>query len=146
MIYAQGNIFDRLGHVDELVCITTNSKTDRYGNLIMGAGIALEAANRFPGLPAFLGTVAKVNERYLVQMCPNNIVAIQTKIHWKDPSEMVLLDSMLYLLSHLFRQTRYVVNLPRPGCGLGGLDWETQVKPLCEEYLSTDNFVIWSKA
>ena len=26
------------------------------------------------------------------------------------------------------------VYLPRPGCGAGELDWETEVKPLCAQY------------
>jgi hypothetical protein len=49
----------------------------------------------------------------------------------------------------LLWQTRILnwrkVLLPRPGCSNGGLDWETQVKPVLEKILNDDRFVIISK-
>lgn len=34
--------------------------------------------------------------------------------------------------------------LPRPGCGVGNLDWEIDVKPIILQYLNTPNLTIFS--
>ena len=37
-------------------------------------------------------------------------------------------------MSSTDHESEFDIVLPRPGCGAGELDWETQVKPLCAEY------------
>ena len=57
MKYAQGNLwnFHSLGPV----CITTNGIIKKDNTLVMGAGIALQAKQRFPGVSEILAYMVK---------------------------------------------------------------------------------------
>jgi hypothetical protein len=119
----------------DVTCITTNGTVynDRTTGLrknVMGGGCALEAARMHPVLPGQLGRLIDSygNRVYLLE---NNVVAFPTKEDVRNPSTLGrILASFneLDLLRIAYGWKK--IALPRPGCGLGGLSWEAEVKPL----------------
>lgn len=128
----------------ETPCDTITITTNTVG--VMGAGLALEARKRFPGVwPHY---------RFL---CQNGIHQIRkpdlwvdpegekklllfpTKRHWRYPSQVDWIAGGLEHLRQEYRsfpydQIKSLAMVPL-GCGLGGLDWAGTVKPLIEHYL-----------
>jgi len=123
-----GSIFDSDG---EWVCIPTNGKIyDNNGYAVMGAGVALTARKRYPGIDRVLGFLLKTkgNHVHLLGCWEDRLVfSMPTKDHFKDgsPLDLVLQSCTelraLYFACH--RQPRAVL-LPHIGCGHGGLVWE----------------------
>ena len=66
-----------------------------------------------------------------------SILLFPTKDHWKDPSKIEYIESGLQDVA--INIQRGVIDgsiaFPKIGCGLGGLDWEEDVKPLFLKYL-----------
>ena len=91
-----------------------------------------------------VGIKIRPNSSYCLDN-PRFFINFPTKFHWKEKSnlssiELGLLD-MKEKLS--FLETGHVA-MPAIGCGLGGLDWNTQVKPLVEktfEHFEKDVYV-----
>jgi O-acetyl-ADP-ribose deacetylase (regulator of RNase III) len=69
-----------------------------------------------------------------------HIINFPTKKHWRDNSKVEYIEcglndlaaSPIYL--KIGKTSAKSIAFPRLGCGLGGLDWETQVRPLMEEF------------
>lgn len=125
-----------------VIPINTVVKAD--GSLVMGAGLAKQAAERYPDLPKELGNHYRqkgVNVGItLVYAC--RIIAFPTKFDWKKNSDLALIESGLKELK-FWILNEYKIICPWLGCGLGGLDWEKDVKPLVEKYFGDDdNFVV----
>jgi hypothetical protein len=75
---------------------------------------------------------------YWSQFAPTEatVICLPTKIHWKNDSDLNLIDRSLRRLVELTNRNDWKnVCLTRPGCGLGGLNWERQVHPLATFYL-----------
>lgn len=124
--------------------VTTNGILNSGDELVMGAGVALQAKQRFPGLPQKLGRwVLEYGNRPF--FCKTEgIISFPTKYHWKDHSNIVLIwesAKRIVEIADKF-QLRSIVS-PRPGCGRGGLTWDF-VKPHIEDVLD-DRFTILSK-
>jgi hypothetical protein len=155
MIEKIGSIWDVYNQFNNMILVTTNSQLKKNGELVMGKGIALEAAQREPSLPrrlghylinqaGFWGNDAMLVDDYYIVSHLGAIGALQTKRDWKDPSSTELIKRSLSFLSQLAIWMPLInFNIPRPGCGNGGLNWEKQVKPLCEAL--PDNVVVWNK-
>lgn len=150
MKLVKGNIWDNYEKPDNWVVITLNSTINKNGNLVMGAGLAKEAKIRFPGIDSIWGGYLRClgdrleSKRFLlIEQENKKLIGIQTKYHWKDPSPLELVESSTIQLG---RWARYMsdctINCSKFGCGLGGLDWETQVRPICEAYLP-DNCLVY---
>lgn len=135
-----GNIWD---YPAAIVVIPTNGFVNISGRAVMGAGLALQAANRYPDLPEVLAKCIHVSGNH-VHVIRHNIVAFPTKEHWRDPSSLGLIEAgaleLASLANMLDWRARWSVALPRLGCGLGGLRW-AHVKPILEKYLD-DRFVV----
>ena len=142
------------------VCVTVNGCVRQDGRAVMGCGVAAQAARRIPELPARLGSFIKEHGwEKVYQLAPGvlsfpvkrdqgvcdggNVVRhMAHKFRVGDPvpgwalkAEVeIIADSLVLLKRWAGYFERGHIILPRPGCGAGGLDWETQVKPLCEEY------------
>lgn len=160
MIEVAGDYWELAKSHDTLVC-TINMVVKANGELVMGKGIALEFAERYPFLPQDFGKQIKDN---LARTEPNStpiptsylvdgsgyekiLLGLPTKIHWQDKSTLFLVDQSLYSLRQFidslpFPQTRKVL-MTRPGCGNGGLAWD-DVMPLCARYLD-ERFTICHK-
>lgn len=127
----------------QYVCVTTNGIT-RGGSLVMGAGVALEAKRRFPGLPKKLGGhVARYGNRAF--FCrPEGVITFPTKRHWRDPSDVKLIRTSAQQVVDICNKFAVrSVALPRPGCGNGGLTWDF-VRPYIEDILDERFTVVGS--
>lgn len=154
MIERTGNIFSQRENKVAVILITTNEML-RYDNtLVMGAGMAKEALKYDPSLPKIFGEyIHKWNYNYaspqdyfliLPPRSGGNFGAIQTKRDWRDPSPMNLIQNSITMLKQVAQLSSHLeYHTTRLGCGLGGLDWEGQVEPLCRKL--PDNVVVWSK-
>lgn len=137
-----------LPNTSEAVCITTNGITDKYGNAVMGKGIALQAKNLFHcekllgsylkqyGNRCFnLGQYKRDNEIFTLFSFP-------TKHHWKDMSDITLIcKSAEEIIKMCDKFNIAKCYLPLVGCGAGGLNWEVTVEPWLSNILD-DRFII----
>lgn len=133
----------------------------------MGRGCAREAKYRWPGIQWHVGdairhggndtrilTVEGKEEwdgclclgavhGHPVHVVPYHILMFPTKHHWKDPSDLKLIEKSCVQLMELTDQRGWnSVVLPRPGCGMGGLKWEDEVRPLISQILDQRIYVI----
>jgi O-acetyl-ADP-ribose deacetylase (regulator of RNase III) len=133
----------------DAIVVPVNCDTKFNGHAVMGRGVAREAARRWPWLPASLGARIRRDRERATTMCfaigdTFTIVCLPTKRDWRKPSDLDLIRveaGRLAAYADLWRwQT---IALPRLGCGerTGGLDWETQVRPILAEILD-DRFVV----
>lgn len=105
---------------------------------VMGAGIALQFKEKY-GQQFFddykLNCKCKLAGQIVSLWKAENgqtVINLATKSHWKDKSEFSKVSSSLKELLKLPFST---IALPKLGCGLGGLDWENKIKPICEVML-----------
>lgn len=131
------------------VCILTNNMVLTNGKNIMGGGIAKEARDRNPGLEFICGQSIKNNSYSLGydSISGAEMLRFPTKhVVYKD-SDLDLISQSLYMLKdYCLSNPNKIVYLPRPGCGLGSLNWEDDVKPLCELILKNiENVIVVSK-
>lgn len=140
----RGDIFAQ--YDADAICVTTNTECDRYGMAIMGKGLALSFAKRYPTLKAFFGEDIRYrNGKVFIARVPNEdraIVNFPTKWEWRNPSSLELIKASALALVRLadFHKWEKVV-LTRPGCGLGGLKWE-DVKRVIEPILDDRFYII----
>lgn len=147
----------------DAICVTTNTVVKANGELVMGAGIAKSFSRRYPTLAKDFGVfILQGRKKFGESWQPPcfiaheptlhpsreykpKIVYFPTKYNWKDPSVIDLIEKSLKELVKLtnWNDMKTVV-MTRPGCGMGGLDWNSQVKSLCKKYLD-DRFIIISK-
>lgn len=142
------DIFRITDDTNTAVCVTTNGMVKRDGDAVMGAGIAKQANQLFKcsrtlgglltthGNHVFnLGVVHAYGKFY-------NLFTFPTKHDWRDGSDITLITQSAKELVQLCNQLNiHTCYLPPVGCGLGGLDWNTQVKPVLEPILD-DRFII----
>jgi len=113
--------------------ITTNGAVNSYGNLVMGRGIAKQAANKFPGLSRQLAALVRVKGNrvhVLEERKGYRLITFPVKHSWDERADLDLISAsaeQLLYLTGIHRNCLFI--LPRPGCGNGGLDWK-EVKPL----------------
>lgn len=124
---------------NEYVIITTNGIIKKNGELVMGAGLALLAAQQYPQLTKQLGKyVAEYGNRcFIVPKC--NLISFPTKHHYKDKSDWMLIEKSLGELKLMINGRHNIekIYMPRIGCRNGGLDWK-EVKPLIEKILAKE--------
>ena len=138
---ARMNIWDAYNQGNFIV-ITTNGFIKRNGEAVMGAGIALQAKNRFSGLAYAIGqAIAKYGNFPLVNV-KYRLITLPSKKTWTEPSDLALIEDGLKILVKIASELELEqVYMPRPGCGNGHRDWETEVKQICERILD-HRFVI----
>jgi len=118
--------------------VTTNGIVKKNGEAVMGAGIAKQAALRFPRLPTMLGDYLKKRGNHVGIFEEFKIITFPTKNHWKDASSLRLIDQSCIEIASTPMGVKFV--MPKPGCGLGGLQWE-DVRKVCEKRLD-DRFIV----
>jgi hypothetical protein len=130
------------------VCDPTNLTLDAAGRAVMGAGISRVVRERWPGAPERLGRWistysapgVKPGQAARPDECTGRLVFLDrgarlvylpTKYHWRERADLALIERGLGELAALLRAHPDLrVALPRLGSGLGGLDWEGEVRPL----------------
>lgn len=154
MILEKGNMWDVFGNTD-LFLITTNPIRRKDGALVMGRGIALEAAKKFPHLPYVFGKQVAYDERYqdyTDALYPSscNVVGkfgdqnqkmgyFMVKRHWRLPADLNVIAISTKQLARLAPLVdRIDLNFPGIGNGRIGRD---QVLPIIEGL--PDNVHVW---
>lgn len=146
MIIKKQDIFDTANQFDA-ICVTTNGIITKTQALVMGAGVAKQFKLNYPGIEYELGKKVKTygNIPFLVYKNRQAIISFPTKNHWKDKSELDLIEASAKALVKI-TSSRYwtKVALPAPGVGKGGLSWKKDVEPLLSKILD-DRFIILFK-
>lgn len=115
---------------------------------VMGGGIALEFKNRYPEM--FLKyrdicskKLLSPGKLHLWKSDTKWILNFPTKNHFRNPSEIEFIEEGLKKFVDTYEEKGITsISFPLLGSGLGGLDWETEVKPLMFKYLSDLNIDI----
>ncbi len=143
MLERRINLWD-LSDEDGVKAITTNGVVGSGGKLIMGAGIAKQAAVRYPDLSKILGDLVTTYGNIPFYVEEHNIITYPTKHNWKAASPLRLIEQSAKLLLMRMKESEIEhVFLPRPGCSLGGRDWEKEVKPLLTPILPDTVTVVY---
>ena len=122
------------------IVITTNGNTKANGDAIMGKGIALEAAKRFPTTPYILGKYLKEFGNIPIRL-NDRMISFPTKYNWWEKSCPKLIESSTLTLFSMVNNLKLSeIYMVRPGCSNGRLNW-ADVKPILEKYLD-DRFII----
>lgn len=127
--------------------IPTNGIVKPNGELVMGAGVAADAAMRFPNLAYRYGQAVLLFGNVPYFDFESRTFSFPTKTHFKAPSPIGLIRSSaesLATVASTLRGEEYKFYMPRPGCGFGGLKW-ADVKWQIESVLP-DNVIIVSKS
>jgi O-acetyl-ADP-ribose deacetylase (regulator of RNase III) len=79
----------------------------------------------------------KIGQLWLYKTPQRWILNFPTKQEWRRPSKVEYIEAGLKNFVATYREREITsVSFPMLGCGNGGLDWETQVKPVMEHHLS----------
>lgn len=119
----------------------------------MGGGIAKEAARRYPSLPGEYANLIRLfgHHVYLLSpfgfgnFSPRPLLMFPTKNEvWQGSSLGWIGQSLEETVSLANIYGWQTIALPRPGAGLGGLDWHSEVKPFLLGFELDDRFLIVS--
>ena len=130
--YVQGDIFESSA---KLLVNPVNTAG------VMGKGLALEFKKRYPAMFNEYRRLCEngefqVGDLGLYKSDDRWILNFPTKRDWRDKSTEEIIEAGLQKFIGMYADTGIEsVAFPMLGCGLGGLDWETQVRPLMELYL-----------
>jgi len=112
---------------------------------VSGAGLAKQFKRRFPSAVsqyARLCAERAFRIGHALTIMDNGVLVcfVPTKIHWSGKSEVKWVDAGLKSLRQaLDAMGVNSVAIPALGCGLGGLDFEQDVKPLIEKHFGDSN-------
>ena len=149
MLEITGNIWD-LHEKGEWIGIPTNGNINKDGLAVMGRGVALQAAQRFPNLREDFGGALHSNGNVPNIFIDYRIITLPVKYNWWEKADLVLIErtaikvykmivNNIYCFPSEHLQSKiYTVRL---GCGNGGRAWE-EVKPILEKYWINDRFII----
>ena len=107
----------------------------------MGKGIALEFKRNYPEMYQQYRKLCeakkfKVGMLWLYKAKDRYLLNFPTKNHWRYPSKLEYVEAGLNKFAEHYEQMGITsISFPQLGTGHGGLDWETQVRPLMENYL-----------
>jgi len=105
------------------VLIPTNCCRKADGTAVMGAGLALSAAQRFPDLSARYGAALAAGSTH-VAIANHRLLLSPTKNDWRKPSTMALVVAALDAVAGWCgANPGQRVAVAAPGCGRGGLAW-----------------------
>jgi hypothetical protein len=142
MIEITGNMWDIPA---DLRFVTTNGNYQMRHDVpyaIMGGGCAKEAKDRYSFSDAILGGRLHQYGNHCYRLA-KDLASFPTKDNYWEKSKLDLIwrscGEAVTLITNLGYKK---VLLPRPGVGLGGLDWE-EVKPIVSELDDRFHIVTW---
>jgi hypothetical protein len=143
MEFRIGNLWEAS---DALFAVTTSSTFNHRGELVLGAGAALQAKQRYPGIQHRPELLQYHLGRFGWYKVPNVPVGFfQSKLSWRLPATFELIEfSSRALASWISTQNpvpRIALNFP--GIGLGRLARE-DVLPILHRYLEPFDILIYS--
>jgi len=106
-----------------ILVVTTNGFVKNRGHAVMGAGIARQVRDAFPGIDERLGSLIKEHGNRPFRLTPS-IWSLPVKWHWIMEAEVSLIAASLekmVLMVEKFKPD--LLRFPRPGCGNGELDY-----------------------
>ena len=109
---------------------------------VMGKGIALRFKCIYPDMfKAYRGHCEQgrleIGQLFLYKTRHKWILNFPTKKHWRAPSRVEYIEAGLRKFAASYAERGITsIAFPALGCGNGELDFEAQVKPLMEKYLS----------
>ena len=119
-------------HATGLICIPVNMVG------VAGAGLAKQWADLEPDRAFLYRKLCETNRIREHTILIDFYWMLPTKDHWKESSDAdAILTRVKQDLDVIGKAGWKTINLPKIGCGLGGLDWETffpQLKPLLTSY------------
>jgi hypothetical protein len=139
------SVYDEAG----LFVITTNSVIKNNKALVMGAGIAKQTRDRFPGIDKAIGQrilqICKAGGIYGLIVSDRwpagKIAAFQTKTNYSDPASLSLIKQSTEMLAEWCRNNpNQQVHINFPGIGNGGLH-RTTVLPIIQTL--PNNVTVW---
>lgn len=136
----KGNLFDF-----NVIVIPTNGIVKTDCRLVMGKGLALKAKQLYTDIDLVLGSEVKYygNQCYLLTNYDKTIISFPTKHHWKEKSDLTLIEKGLTELITIADNNNLVdIYLPKLGCGNGELNYVDEVRPLLESYLDNRFIVV----
>lgn len=133
LMYIEGNMFESPAQV---LVNTVNTVG------VMGKGIALTFKKVYPDMYKNYRYYCEnkqfeMGKLYLYKTPGKWILNFPTKINWRDPSKIEYIEQGLkkFVTSYKEKGIKSIA-FPKLGCGNGGLNFETHVKPLMDKYLS----------
>lgn len=140
-----GDLFELFDTGDyDAIVIPVNATLDRNQELVMGAGVALAAKERWPWLPTASATRTDWPVyTFRIPKTEKFIVHFRTKKHWRTPSTEDMVRKSAAALRRWVDYKGVVsqVVMPRVGCGLGGLAW-IDVERILKNYLDERFYVV----
>lgn len=114
-----------------LFVITTNLLWRRDGTAVMGKGLALSAAQRYPGLDARYGEHLRAGRHVVLD---GDLVLFPSKRDWRENACLDLIAESARALVALMQANPQIdfVLVPHVGANNGRLNWLRQVRPLLE--------------
>lgn len=109
---------------------------------VMGKGIAREFKRLYPDMFKQYKIICEqeqlqVGKLWMYKATGKRILNFPTKKHWRQKSKLEYIESGLKEFVATYDSLGIQsIAFPMLGCGAGGLDWETEVQPLMEQYLS----------
>ena len=144
-----GNIWNlQSGNLDSWIVIPTNGFVRQNSENVMGRGLALQAARKYPHLPLLLGRRLEKDGNRVYAFSTMHLFTFPVKHHFYEAADIKLIriscQQIRLMVLTLPEEVRHQVPvyLPRVGCGNGKLKWEN-VKPILAEYLD-DRFTVVS--
>ena len=124
VLEAHGDLWD-VHAQGSWIAITTNGVIRTNGHGVMGAGLAKQAADRFPSLPSLLGTHLRRFGNLPRSIPSMRIMTLPTKHHFRTASDLALIQNSLQHIQLILTRERIDrLYCPHPGCGLGQLSWQ----------------------
>lgn len=132
ILYVKGNLFQSPAQV---LVNTVNTVG------VMGKGVALEFKKLYPEMYKEYRKLCEQGQfeigKLWLYKSPNKwVLNFPTKKHWRNPSKTSYIEAGLkkFVESYIDLDIHSIA-FPPLGCGNGQLDFESQVKPLMEQYL-----------
>lgn len=132
ILYIKGNLFQSPAQV---LVNTVNTVG------IMGKGVALDFKHLFPEMYRQYRDLCEqgrfqVGMLWLYKNPQKWVLNFPTKKHWRSPSNVGYVEAGLKKFVQVYSDWGiHSIAFPPLGCGNGQLDFETQVRPLMEQYL-----------